>query len=136
MSPSGARVLNLAGPPKEPGDRESPPSDASAARDASRPVGPSGDLAGLAVAALAFEGTADGTATRAWAIDADGAVRELARRPGRCGAHCVHVDILSELLARGLRADGSVLVRVDGCPRLLARLRAAFGDGIVVVPEK
>jgi hypothetical protein len=48
----------------------------------------------------------------------------------------VHVDILSELLARGLRADSSLLVAVDGCPRLLARLRAAFGEGIVVTPEK
>jgi hypothetical protein len=95
----------------------------------------SGDLAGLEVAAVAFEGIADGSAVRVWAIDADGAVRTLAERAGRCGTRCVHVELLAELLARGLRSRGSLLVTADGCPRLVARLRAAFGEGVVVVPE-
>ena len=97
---------------------------------------PTGDLAGWEVAALAFESVADGTSVRVWAIDVEGTVRELARRPGQCGARCVHVEILSELLSRGLRSRGSLLVAADGCPQLVARLRAAFAQGVVVLPDE
>jgi hypothetical protein len=94
----------------------------------------SGDLASSEIAALAFERVGDGAAIRVWALDVEGEVRELARRPWQCGVRCIHVEILGELLARGLRSRGSILVAADGCTRLVERLQAAFPQGIVVLP--
>jgi hypothetical protein len=93
-----------------------------------------GDLAGLELAALAFERTADRAAVRAYAIDSGGALRELAVRSGPCGVHCPHVEILSELLTRGLRVQRPFLVSADRCHRVVARLRAAFGQNVVLLP--
>jgi hypothetical protein len=49
--------------------------------------------------------------------------RKQAPRPGRC----LHVVLFAELLAAGLRASRPLLVVVDHCPSLAARVRAAFG---------
>jgi hypothetical protein len=102
-----------------------------------------GDLAPLDMAALAFEstvGTGEGPVVRACAVDVEGELRELALRAGTCNARslqCVHVEILGELLTRGLRARRPVLVAADRCPTLVARLRAAFGaQNVVLVPER
>jgi hypothetical protein len=97
---------------------------------------PAGDLARQEIAALAFETMADGAGVRVLAVDVEGTIHELAKRPGHCGARCVHVEILGELLARGLRSRGSLLVAADGCSRLVERLRAAFAQGVVLVPDE
>jgi hypothetical protein len=117
------------------------------------------DLAGLDIAALAFEhmfadrlegrecrratctlATGGENVVRVCAVDVEGDLRELATRPGRCAARslqCVHVEVLAELLRRGLRARRQVLVWADGCPRLVSRVRAAFGSqNVVLVPER
>jgi hypothetical protein len=101
------------------------------------------DLAGLDIAALAFEGVGGvggENVVRVFAIDVEGDLMELTTRPGRCAARslqCVHVEALAELLKRGLRARRQVLVWADRCPRLVARVRAAFGaQNVVLVPER
>jgi hypothetical protein len=106
-------------------------------------VAAAGDLAALDMAALGFEGTVaagGGILVRACAIDVEGDLRELASRSGTCGARslqCVHVEILGELLTRGLRARRPILAAADGCPTLVARLRAAFGSqNVVLVPDR
>jgi hypothetical protein len=60
-------------------------------------------------------------------VDVEGNRLEIGRvqapRPGRC----LHIVLFAELLAAGLRAPRPLLVVVDHCPSLAARVRAAFG---------
>jgi hypothetical protein len=57
--------------------------------------------------------------------------RKQAPRPGRC----LHVVLFAELLAAGLRAPRPLLVAVDHCPSLAARVRAAFGWRAQILDE-
>jgi hypothetical protein len=104
---------------------------------------PRGELGALDLAALGFESTVvagGGILVRVCAIDVEGDLSELALREGMCSARslqCVHVEILGELLTRGLRARRPILAAADACPTLVARLRAAFGvQNVVLVPDR
>jgi hypothetical protein len=68
-------------------------------------------------------------------VDVEGNRLEIGRaqapRPGRC----LHVVLFAELLAAGLRAPRPLLVVVDHCPSLAARVRAAFGSRALILDE-
>jgi hypothetical protein len=83
-----------------------------------------------AIAGLEFQ-TADRPRVRcvlAHIVDIDGRRIEIGRREATGAGGCLHVALFGELLACGLRAPRPILVAVDRCPSLSARVRAAFGS--------
>jgi hypothetical protein len=64
----------------------------------------------------------------AWALDEDGVKHWLAVRSAEAGVEAAYLTLLSDLLRRGLRATGPLLVDADGCARLAGRLHAALGE--------
>jgi hypothetical protein len=86
-------------------------------------------LDGVTLVGLAFrESTLDGrTYLEAYGIDPDGDVVVLGpSRPGR-GTPSERAGLFASLLARGLRANGPILVDTAGCSLLRNRIRAAWG---------
>ena len=81
-----------------------------------------------AIAGLAFETTEWQPVpwVLAHVVDVEGNRFEVGRK-ARVPGRCLHVLLFSELLAAGLRATRPLLVVVDRCPSLAARVRAAFG---------
>ncbi len=88
------------------------------------------DLRGLRIIALAFTLAVEGPhpIAVAWALDEDGVKHWLAVRSAEAGVEAAYLTLLSDLLRRGLRATGPLLVDADGCARLAGRLRAALGE--------
>jgi len=82
-----------------------------------------------AIAGLEFQ-TTDGALVHwllAHVVDVDGNRLEIGRKEAPPPGRCLHVVLFAELLAAGLRAPRPLLVVVDHCPSLAARVRAAFG---------
>jgi hypothetical protein len=86
-------------------------------------------LDGVRLVGLAFrESTLNGrTYLEAYGIDRDGDIVALApRRPCR-GTPTERAVLFASLLARGLRANGPILVDAAGCSLLQRRIQAAWG---------
>jgi hypothetical protein len=93
-----------------------------------------GDLRPIRVAALAFKLAVRGAhpIAVAHAVDDDGAEHWLAARAvgpgGGAGAtESAYLEILADLVRRGLAVTKPLIVDADGCAGLAARLELAFG---------
>lgn len=94
-------------------------------------------LDGVTLVCLAFrESMLDGrTYLEAYGIDTDGAIVTLAPRRAGHGTAAERMALFAALLARGLRANGPVLVDAAGCARLRSRVAAAWGPRAVLLPS-
>jgi hypothetical protein len=92
-------------------------------------------LEGLTLAGLAFrESTLGGrTYLEAYGVDPQGDIVVLAPRRAGTGGPAERAELFSSLLARGLRAYGSILVDACGCAVLQHRIRAAWGVRAVLL---
>lgn len=82
-----------------------------------------------AIAGLEFQTTNRARAhlLLAHVVDVEGHRLEIGRKQAPRPGRCLHVVLFAELLAAGLRAPHPLLVVVDHCPSLAARVRASFG---------
>ncbi len=92
------------------------------------------DLEGVRVAALGFKVAVGGPRpiAVAYALDAEGEERWLAARSADCGVEAAYVDLLSNLLLRGLAADRTLIVDAGGYPSVARRLEHALGPVVHV----
>jgi hypothetical protein len=88
-----------------------------------------GDLRDLRVAALAFKVVVSGDhpIVVAHAVDDEGDEHWLAVRGAPQGRTAAYLKIFSQLLRRGLRARGPMLVDADGCTELARSIDRALG---------
>lgn len=94
------------------------------------PARPADTLADFDLTALAIRAVTrrDGTVTLfARGVDVEGQTHMLAMSTAAGNTARARVAFFAELLQRGLRSDRPILVSVDRCPALAARVRAAFG---------
>jgi hypothetical protein len=88
----------------------------------------------VTLAGIAFERSVVGgrSCLEARGIDSEGCSVLLARQHGSDW-----VALFSTLLARGLRADGPILVDAAGCPALRCHILAAWGAWrVVFLPDR
>jgi hypothetical protein len=87
------------------------------------------DLRSFRVTALGFKVAVGGPRpiAVAYAVDAEGVEHWLAVRSATRGVELTYLDLLSDLLARGLRSSGTLIVDSDGSTRLGLRLERALG---------
>jgi hypothetical protein len=92
------------------------------------------DLSGLRLAALAFKVAVGGPSpiAVAYAVDDEGAQHWLAARSATRGVEATYVELLSDLLLRGLRAERPPIVDAGGYPRFARRLEHALGPVVHV----
>jgi hypothetical protein len=86
------------------------------------------------MAALAFKVAVGGPRpiAAAYALDDEGEEHWLAARSAECGVEAAYVDLLSNLLQRGLHADRAPIVDAGGFPRFARRLEHALGPVVHV----
>ncbi|MGO8997209.1 MAG: hypothetical protein ACLQVI_28165 [Polyangiaceae bacterium] len=87
------------------------------------------DLRGLRFTALAFKVAVRGPApiAVAYAIDDEGIEHWLAARSASHGVEQAYVELLSDLLDRGLAAQRPPIVDAGGYPKFARRLEHALG---------
>jgi hypothetical protein len=92
-------------------------------------------LDGVMLAGLAFRESMLGGRTylEAYGVDPEGDIVVLAPRRAGAGGPAERAELFSSLLARGLRAYGSILVDACGCSVLQHRIRAAWGVRAVLL---
>jgi hypothetical protein len=87
------------------------------------------DLRGLRLTALGFKVAVGGArpVAVAFAVDGEGVEHWLGARGATRGIELAYLELLSDLLARGLSSDAPLLVDAGGYPRLARRLEHALG---------
>jgi len=96
------------------------------------------DLRGLRFTALAFKVAVCGPLpiAVAYAIDHEGVEHWLGARSASRGVEPAYVDLLSDLMLRGLQAERPPIVDAGGYPRFARRLERALGSVVHVGPAR
>jgi hypothetical protein len=92
------------------------------------------DLCALRLRALAFKVAVGGPRPIAvvYAVDEEGVEHWLAARSATRGVEAAYVELLSDLLLRGLQAERPPIVDAGGYPRFARRLEHALGPVVHV----
>ncbi len=96
------------------------------------------DLSDVRVAALAFKLAVRGPhpIAVAYAVDEEGAEQWLAVRSAARGIEAAYVEMLADLLRRGLKMTRPLIVDADGYGGLARRLELALGPVVHVGPRE